>query len=72
MFKWCLNRSHQAKHFNKLMKFNGLLSTQESYKSLRNSEIIKSEEHVANVIHVRNNKYLNPFDVALIKTGFSI
>ena len=30
-----------------------------------NSEIIKSEENVANVIHVLSNEYLNLFDVAL-------
>ena len=67
MLKWCLNRPHQAKYFNELINFTGLLSSQESYKPLRNSEIIKSEENVANVIHVLNNEYLNPFDVVLDK-----
>ena len=67
MLKWCLNQPHQAKHFNELMNFTGLLSSQDSYKPLRNSEIIKSEENLANVIHVLNNEYLNPFDVALDK-----
>ena len=38
-----------------------------SYKRRRNSEILKSEENVANVIHVLNNEYLNPFDVTLDK-----
>ena len=67
VLKWCLNRPHQAKHFNELINFTGLLSSQESYKPLRNSEIIKSGENVTNVIHVLNNEYLNPFDVALDK-----
>ena len=67
MLKWCLNRPHRAKHFNELMKFTGLLSSQVSYKPLRNSEIIKSEENIANIIHVLNNEYLNQFDVALDK-----
>ena len=67
MLKWCLNQPHQAKHVNELMNFTGLLSSQDSYKPLRNSEIIKSEENLANVIHVLNNEYLNPFDVALDK-----
>ena len=67
MLKWCLNQPHQAKHFNELMNFTGLLSSQDSHKPLRNSEIIKSEENLANVIHVLNNEYLNPFDVALDK-----
>ena len=67
MLKWCLNQPHQAKHFNELMNFTGLLSSQDSYKPLRNSEIIKSEENLANVMHVLNNEYLNPFDVALDK-----
>ena len=67
MLKWCLNQPHQAKHFNELMNFTGLLSSQDSYKPIRNSEIIKSEENLANVIHVLNNEYLNPFDVALDK-----
>ena len=49
------------------MNFTGLLSSQVSYKRLRNSEILKSEENVANVIHVLNNEYLNPFDVTLDK-----
>ena len=49
------------------MDFTGLLSSQVSYKRLRNSEILKSEENVANVIHVLNNEYLNPFDVTLDK-----
>ena len=67
MLKRCLNRPHQAKHFNELIKFTGLLSSQVSYKPLRNSEIIKSEENIANIIHVLNNEYLNQFDVALDK-----
>ena len=67
MLKWCLNRPHQAKHFNKLINFNGLLSSQEWHKSLKNSETMKSEENVANVIHVRNNNHFNPFDVTLDK-----
>ena len=49
------------------MNFTRLLSSQDSYKPIRNSEIIKSEENLANVIHVLNNEYLNPFDVALDK-----
>ena len=56
MIKCCLNQPHQAKHFNELMNFTGLLSLQESYKPPRNCEIRKSEENVANVIHV-----LHPF-----------
>ena len=49
------------------MNFTRLLSSQDSYKPIRNSEIIKSEENLANVIHVLNNEYLNPFDEALDK-----
>ena len=60
-------KSTSSKHFNELKHFTGLLSSQESYKPLRNSEIIKSEENVANVIHVLNNEYLNPLDVTLDK-----
>ena len=60
-------KSTSSKHFNELKHFTGLLSSQESYKPLRNSEIIKSEENFANVIHVLNNEYLNPFDKAFNK-----
>ena len=49
------------------MNFTGLLSSQESFKPLRNSEIIKSEENVPNVIQVLNNEFITPFDVALDK-----
>ena len=65
VLKWCLNRPHQAKHFNELLQFTGLNTSTECYKPLREAEIRKSENSVADVIHVLENEYLSPFSVHL-------
>lgn len=65
VLKWCLNRPHQAKHFNELSNFAGLNPSSECYKPLREIEIQKSENIVSTVISVLENEYLNPFSIQL-------
>ena len=63
VLKWCMNRPQQAKNLNELLQMAGIRKTTECYKSLRLSEVKKSEENVLKVMDVLENEYLNPFSV---------
>ena len=61
--KWCLNRADQAKNANALKEMVGIYSSSETYKPLCPSQILISEKHVAEVIRVLEEEYINPFSV---------
>ena len=61
--KWCLNRAGQAKNANALKEMAGIYSSPEKYKPLCPSQISISEKHVAEVIRVLEEEYINPFSV---------
>ena len=65
VLKWCLNRSQQAQNTRELNSVTGLGENTDSYKPLRPSQILKSEEMVSNVQSVLKNEYINPFEVGL-------
>ena len=67
VLKWCLNRSEQATTTKALDDLAGLRRNDTCYKSLRPSQILKSELMVGKVQTVLENEYLNPFDTSLEK-----
>ena len=62
VLKWIFTRPEQAKNTHEMKKIAGLKLSSE-YKSLRRSQVIKSENHIQNVINVLTNEYINPFGI---------
>ena len=60
-----LNRSTQAKNTETLYDLANIKSSELVYKSLRPSNIIKSENFVEKITKVMTIEYLNPIDVKL-------
>jgi hypothetical protein len=65
ILKWTLNRSEEAKNKAKLFEMAGMSLSNEVYKSLRPSEILKSESYTTSVFNMLSKEYLNPFDAEL-------
>jgi hypothetical protein len=65
ILKWTLNRSEEGKNKAKLFEMAGMSLSNEVYKSLRPSEILKSESYTTSVFNMLSKEYLNPFDVEL-------
>ncbi|CAB3980566.1 Hypothetical predicted protein [Paramuricea clavata] len=65
ILKWTLNRSEEAKNKAKLFEMAGMSLSNEVYKSLRPSEILKSESYTTSVFNTLSKEYLNPFDAEL-------
>ncbi|CAB4006805.1 Hypothetical predicted protein [Paramuricea clavata] len=65
ILKWTLNCSEEAQNKAKLFEMAGMSLSNEVYKSLRPSEILKSESYTTNVFNTLNKEYLNPFDAEL-------
>ena len=67
VLKWTLNRAEQAKNTDALLKLADLNLTDNTYKPLRPSQILKSEKLVSSVVRVLKEEYINPFDADLDK-----
>ena len=65
ILKWMLNRSTQAKNTEALYDLANIKSSELVYKSLRPSNIMKSENFVEKITKVMTMEYLNPFNVKL-------
>ena len=65
ILKWTLNRSSQAKNTEALYDLANIKNSELVYKSLRPSNIMKSENSVEKITKVLTIEYLNPFDVKL-------
>ena len=68
ILKWTLNRSEEAKTVNELAKMANMKSCDEDRKSLRPSQILKTESMVTRIINVLKEEYINPFGTELDKT----
>ena len=65
ILKWTLNRAAQAKNTEKLYNIAGVRSSEDMYKMIRPSEVLKSERLVTKLENVITKEYLNPFDASL-------
>ena len=65
ILKWTLNRAAQAKNTEELYNFAGVRSSEDMYKMIRPSEVLKSECLVTKLQNVITKEYLNPFDASL-------
>ena len=67
VLKWTLNRSEQAKNTGALLNLPIMNNPGSIYKSLRPSQILKSEIFVSKIINVLKENYVNPFHSNLDK-----
>ena len=65
ILKWTLNWSAQAKNTEALYDLANIKSSELVYKSLRPSNIMKSENFMEKITKVMTMEYLNPFDLKL-------
>ena len=67
ILKWTLNRAQQSANTSELKSMTGIAQENFAHKSLRPSEIIKSEKKVQRIVEVLQDEYINPFDEDLEK-----
>ena len=67
--KWTLNRPAQALNTKTLYEMADVKHSNDEYKANRPSQILKSEQHVQNVLKVLTEDYINPFDSTLDKNS---
>ena len=65
ILKWTLNRSTQARNTQALYDLAHINCSEDVYKALRPSHILKSEQLVEKLINVMTEEFLNPFDESL-------
>ena len=68
VMKWTLNRAEQATNTNALYKMCSINESSEMYKPSRPSQILQSENRVADIARILTEEYLNPFSVGLDKS----
>ena len=68
ILKWTLNRSEEAKNINELLNMANMKSCDGIRKSLRPSQILKTESRVTKIINFLKDEYINPFGTELDKT----
>ena len=66
ILKWTLNHVAQAKNTEELYNIAGVRSSEDMYKMIRPSEVLKSERLVTKLQNVITKEYLNPFDASLV------
>lgn len=63
-YRWCKTSHYQASYFQTMREIIGMAGDQDpvpaTHKELRSSQILKSEQNVANVIDAMTN-FINPF-----------
>ena len=62
-----MNRAEQAKNTDASLKLADLNLTDNTYKPLHPSQILKSEKLVSSVVRVLTEEYINPFNADLDK-----
>ncbi len=67
VLKWTLHRSEQAKNTAELLHMANIQTPGDIYKSLRPSQILKSESFCTRIVTVLKEEYINPFDSDLEK-----
>lgn len=67
VLKWTLNRSEQANNTSELLNMVDMKSSNDMYKSLRPSMILKTEKMAEKVVKVLKDEYVNPFGAELDK-----
>ena len=67
VLKWTLNRSEQANNTAELLHMANIQTPGDIYKSLRPSQILKSESFCTRIVTVLKEEYINPFDSDLEK-----
>ena len=65
ILKWTLNRSTQARNTQALYDLADVNCSEDVYKALLPSHILKSEQLVEKLIHLMTDEFLNPFDESL-------
>ena len=66
ILKLTLNRAYQSANTSELKSMTGINQENFVYKSLRPSEIIKSEQNVQRIVKVlKEEEYINPFSAEL-------
>ena len=61
ILKWTLNRSEQAKNTSELLNMADIKSPEDIYKSLRLSQVLKSESFTDKIVKTLREEYTNPF-----------
>ena len=65
ILKWTLNHAAQAKNTEELYNIAGVRSSEDMFKMIRPSEVLKSERLVTKLQNVITKEYMNPFDASL-------
>ena len=65
ILKWTLNRSTQARNTQARYDLADINCSEDVYKALRPSHILKSEQLAEKLINVMTEEFLNPFDESL-------
>ena len=68
ILKWIFTRPEQAKNTYEMKNMAGMKVSNE-YKSLRRSQVIKTESKIQNVVSVLSNEYINPFELDIDMDG---
>ena len=68
ILKWTLNRAHQSANTSELKSMTEINQEIFVYKSLRPSEIIKSEKKVRRIVKILQEEYIDPFSGELDKS----